>query len=59
VFDLNIKNKKDERGRERSFFSGVFLLSLSTVIVKLLGLGFKIPMLSFLGTEGRGYFNSA
>jgi stage V sporulation protein B len=59
VFDLNIKNKKDERGRERSFFSGVFLLSMSTVIVKLLGLGFKIPMLSFLGTEGMGYFNSA
>ena len=59
VFDLNIKNKKEERGRERRFFSGVLLLSLSTVVVKLLGLGFKIPMLSFLGTEGMGYFNSA
>ena len=59
MFDLNIKNKKDERGGERRFFSGVFLLSLSTVIVKLIGLGFKIPMLSFLGTEGMGYFNSA
>ena len=35
------------------------MLSLSTVIVKLLGLGFKIPMLSLLGAEGMGYFNSA
>ncbi|MBQ5634598.1 MAG: oligosaccharide flippase family protein, partial [Clostridia bacterium] len=52
-------NKKDGRGGERRFFSGVLLLSLSTVIVKLIGLGFKIPMLSFLGAEGMGYFNSA
>lgn len=35
------------------------MLSLSTLIVKIIGLAFKIPMLSFLGTEGMGYFNSA
>ena len=56
---MNLINKKDGRGGERRFFSGVLLLSLSTVIVKLIGLGFKIPMLSFLGAEGMGYFNSA
>ncbi len=39
--------------------SGVLLLSFSTVIVKIIGLAFKIPMLSFLGAEGMGYFNSA
>lgn len=52
---------KRKRGRsdERSFLSGVLLLSVSTVVVKLLGLGFKIPMLSLLGAEGMGYFNSA
>ena len=41
------------------FVSGVFLLSLSTLIVKIIGLAFKIPMLSLLGMEGMGYFNSA
>lgn len=35
------------------------MLSLSTLLVKIIGLAFKIPMLSFLGTEGMGYFNSA
>ena len=53
-------NEKGQ-GREeaRNFMSGVLLLSLSTVIVKVVGLAFKIPMLSILGTEGMGYFNSA
>ena len=39
--------------------SGVLVLSLSTVIVKIIGLAYKIPMLSYLGVEGMGYFNSA
>lgn len=42
-----------------SFVSGFFILSFSTVLVKILGLVYKIPMLSYLGTEGMGYFNSA
>lgn len=44
---------------KKTFFSGVLLLTLSTVLVKLIGLFYKIPMLSYLGTEGMGYFNSA
>lgn len=43
----------------KSFVTGVFALSLSTLIVKIIGLAFKIPMLSLLGMEGMGYFNSA
>ena len=39
--------------------SGVLLLSLSTIAVKIIGLAFKIPMLSYLGAQGMGYFNSA
>ena len=44
---------------KEGFFSGVLVLSASTVIVKIIGLAYKIPMLSFLGAEGMGYFNSA
>jgi stage V sporulation protein B len=58
VLGLNRQNRKTNVGA-RSFMSGVLLLSLSTVIVKIIGLAFKIPMLSLLGTEGMGYFNSA
>ena len=45
--------KKDE------FISGVLILSLSAIIVKIIGLIYKIPMLGLLGSEGMGYFNSA
>ncbi len=51
-----------EGGKENTkkvFFSGVLLLTLSTLLVKLIGLVCKIPMLSYLGSEGMGYFNSA
>ena len=44
---------------KKVFFSGVLLLTLSTVLVKLVGLLYKIPMLSYLGSEGMGYFHSA
>lgn len=39
--------------------SGVLVLTVSTVIVKVIGLAYKIPLLSVLGTEGMGYFNTA
>ncbi len=38
---------------------GTVSLTVSTVIVKLLGLIYKIPLASLLGDEGMGYFNSA
>ena len=45
--------------RGDGFFSGVCILSLSAIIVKIVGLVYKIPMLRLLGSEGMGYFNSA
>ena len=47
------------KNTRKTFLSGVLLLSLSTVLVKIIGLIYKIPMLSYLGSEGMGYFNSA
>ncbi|MBQ9806649.1 MAG: polysaccharide biosynthesis protein [Clostridia bacterium] len=44
---------------KKTFLSGVLLLSISTLLVKLIGLIYKIPMLTYLGSEGMGYFNSA
>ncbi len=50
-------NGRVEKGRK--FISGVYILTLSTVIVKIIGLIYKIPMLKLLGSTGMGYFNSA
>lgn len=47
-------------GRSGSrFLSGVSVLTLSAVLVKVIGLLYRIPMLNRLGSEGMGYFNTA
>lgn len=43
----------------KQFFSGVAVLTASTLVVKLIGMLYKIPMMACLGSEGMGYFNSA
>lgn len=43
----------------RLFFSGVLFLGAANIIVKVIGLFFKIPMSYSLGDVGMGYFNSA
>ena len=55
--ELEIREKRADLGD--SFRSGVLILTLSAVIVKIIGLIYKIPMLTLLGSEGMGYFNSA
>ena len=57
-FDLKVI-RTDRSGSERTFMSGVFALTAATVIVKIIGLAYKIPLMSLLGAEGMGYFNSA
>ena len=56
--NVAIENKSQIKPTGR-FLSGVAVLTISTVIVKLIGLLYKIPMLRVLGEEGMGYFNSA
>ena len=51
--------KTDNKNYAKQFFSGVAVLALSTFIVKIIGLFYKIPMMAYLGAEGMGYFNSA
>lgn len=35
------------------------MLTVSALLVKIIGLLYRIPMLAYLGTEGMGYFNTA
>ena len=41
------------------FVNGVLILTISNLIVKAIGLLFKIPLHDILGDDGMGYFNSA
>lgn len=40
-------------------FSGAFLLTASTLLVKFFGLVYKVPLSYILSDEGMGYFNTA
>ena len=42
-----------------SILGGTVSMSLSAVIVKIIGVVYKIPLASILGDAGMGYFNSA
>lgn len=55
---INEKSKKNT-AISSGFISGAFSLTLSAVIVKIIGLVYKIPLACMLGDEGMGYFNSA
>lgn len=41
------------------FVSGVLVLTIANILVKAIGLLFKIPMQHIIGDEGMGYFNAA
>ena len=41
------------------FFSGVLILTVSNIVIKVLGLLLKIPLTNMIGEEGMAYFNLA
>ena len=44
---------------KQQFLGGAMALTFSTVLVKIIGLVYKIPLMRCLGARGMGYFNSA
>ena len=51
--------EKIRSSKRPSFLSGAGILTLSALVVKIIGLLYRIPLLNLLGTEGMGYFNTA
>lgn len=45
--------------KKQSLLAGAGVLAIATIIVKLIGAVFKIPITNLLGTEGYGYFTGA
>ncbi len=57
-----MKNKAigdKNKSSTKLFFSGVLVLTVTNLIVKAIGLLFKIPMNHVVGDEGMGYYSSA
>lgn len=51
--------EKIKNTRRRAIFDGAFTLAVATVVTKILGLLYKMPLSRIIGDEGMGYFNSA
>ena len=44
---------------KQSLLNGAIILAVSTVVVHLIGMLYKIPLTALIGEVGRGYFNAA
>lgn len=49
----------EKKRKSQSLLNGALVLSLATLIVKVIGVIYKIPLSNMIGTVGRGYFDSA
>ena len=49
----------EQKRKEQSFEYGASILLVATVLVKVIGMIFKIPLSSLIGDLGFGYFSSA
>lgn len=45
--------------QSQNFMTGAAILSLSTIIVKIIGMFYKIPLQQFIGENGYAYFTAA
>jgi stage V sporulation protein B len=57
--NTDMQGSSRAKSSSKLFVSGVLVLTIANVIVKAIGLLFKIPMQHMIGDEGMGYFNSA
>ena len=44
---------------QQTFLQGTAVLAMATVLVKLMGFLFKVPLNNIIGDTGVGYFNTA
>ena len=52
-------NTKASKPRQQSFLHGALILTVSMIIVKVIGAVFKIPLNAVITEDGMGYFNTA
>jgi len=45
--------------KKQSMLNGAFILVVATMLVKVIGAFYKMPLTALIGEVGRGYFNSA
>lgn len=54
-----VSNLNNKEAHKTSLMGGAATIGMSVIVVKIIGLLYKIPLMKYLGAEGMGYFNSA
>ncbi len=54
-----MKNEENIKQNRDSLIKGAISLTVSVIIVKIIGFIYKVPLSHVMGDEGMGYFNSA
>lgn len=49
----------ENKRKNQTLLNGALILSLADIIIKVIGVIYKIPLSNMIGTVGRGYFDSA
>ena len=49
----------DKKRTNQTLLNGALILSIASLVVKIIGVIYKIPLSNMIGTVGRGYFDSA
>ena len=45
--------------KKQTFLEGAAILTIATIVVKVLGFLFKVPLKAIIGSDGFSYFNTA
>ena len=49
----------EQKRKSQSLLNGALVLSIATIVIKVIGVIYKIPLSNMIGTVGRGLFDSA
>ena len=49
----------ENRNKKQNYLAGAAILSVSTILVKIIGMLYKIPLKQLIGDANFGYFNTA
>ena len=49
----------ENRNKKQNYLAGAAILSVSTILVKIIGMLYKIPLKRLIGDANFGYFNTA
>ena len=55
----SMESKKRSRTKESNFVVQGSILAIASIVVRIIGIAYRIPMINIIGDEGMGYYGTA